>query len=175
MSDELRPDIAAARARMTTKLGSGREIKKLVDHLWEGEVVQWLAGGTYGGGQGLVALTDRRLFFLKDGIMSKTAEDFPFSRISSIRWQSGLVFGKIVVFVSGNKAEITQVGKAEGKAIVDAVRGYIAEASARPAAVQQSEPSGDVTEQIRKLAELRDQGILTDEEFSAKKAQLLGL
>jgi hypothetical protein len=33
----------------------------------------------------------------------------------------------------------------------------------------------DVYVQIRKLAELKDAGILTDEEFSAKKAQLLGV
>jgi uncharacterized membrane protein YeaQ/YmgE (transglycosylase-associated protein family) len=31
----------------------------------------------------------------------------------------------------------------------------------------------DVTEQIRKLGELRDQGVLTNEEFDAKKAELL--
>ncbi len=31
----------------------------------------------------------------------------------------------------------------------------------------------DVTEQIRKLGELRDEGVLTDEEFEAKKADLL--
>jgi hypothetical protein len=32
----------------------------------------------------------------------------------------------------------------------------------------------DVTEQIAKLAELRDQGALTEDEFAAKKAELLG-
>ncbi len=32
---------------------------------------------------------------------------------------------------------------------------------------------GDVTEQLGKLGELRDQGVLTDEEFEAKKAELL--
>jgi uncharacterized membrane protein YeaQ/YmgE (transglycosylase-associated protein family) len=31
-----------------------------------------------------------------------------------------------------------------------------------------------VTEQIRKLADLRDEGVLTDEEFEAKKKELLG-
>jgi hypothetical protein len=33
--------------------------------------------------------------------------------------------------------------------------------------------SSDVTEQIRKLGELRDQGILTEEEFQTKKQELL--
>jgi uncharacterized membrane protein YeaQ/YmgE (transglycosylase-associated protein family) len=40
---------------------------------------------------------------------------------------------------------------------------------------QQLKTDGDpVSEQLRKLGELRDAGVLTDEEFEAKKAQLLG-
>ncbi len=31
----------------------------------------------------------------------------------------------------------------------------------------------DLVDQIRKLAELRDEGILSDEEFEAKKAEIL--
>ena len=38
----------------------------------------------------------------------------------------------------------------------------------------QTQAYDDVTEQIGKLAELRDQGALTNEEFEAKKAELLG-
>jgi Short C-terminal domain len=37
------------------------------------------------------------------------------------------------------------------------------------------EESADVTEQIRKLAALRDDGLITAEEFDAKKKQLLGI
>lgn len=33
----------------------------------------------------------------------------------------------------------------------------------------------DLADQIRKLADLRDQGILTEEEFQGKKSQLLSL
>lgn len=33
----------------------------------------------------------------------------------------------------------------------------------------------DSVEQLKKLAELRDQGILTEDEFTAKKKQILGL
>ncbi len=40
-------------------------------------------------------------------------------------------------------------------------------------APQPSGGSSDVTEQIRKLGELRDQGILTEEEFQTKKRELL--
>jgi uncharacterized membrane protein YeaQ/YmgE (transglycosylase-associated protein family) len=37
----------------------------------------------------------------------------------------------------------------------------------------QTQEYDDVTEQIRKLAELRDEGTITSEEFEAKKAELL--
>jgi hypothetical protein len=36
-----------------------------------------------------------------------------------------------------------------------------------------SEP--DTVTQLKQLAELKDQGVLTDEEFAAKKAQILGI
>ena len=35
-------------------------------------------------------------------------------------------------------------------------------------------PQRDVSQQLQKLAELRDDGVLSDEEFEAKKAELLG-
>jgi hypothetical protein len=35
-------------------------------------------------------------------------------------------------------------------------------------------PAGLVADELRKLAELRDAGVLTDEEFAVQKARLLG-
>ena len=45
--------------------------------------------------------------------------------------------------------------------------------SAAPAAP--TEPEGSYLDELERLAGLRDQGIITDEEFEAKKGQLLGL
>src|SRR6476619_2156053 len=106
--DDLRPDIEAARARMHTKVGSGKETKRLVEHLWEDEHVERMTQGTYGRGTGLLVQTDRRLLFLKEG-MTKQTEDFPLDKISSVQWSSGLVQGTITIFASGNKAEIKNV------------------------------------------------------------------
>ena len=49
-----------------------------------------------------------------------------------------------------------------------------APAAPAPATTASSSPV-DVADQLRKLAELRDQGILTDEEFAVQKQKLLGL
>lgn len=173
----LRDDIAAAAAKLPNTIGGGRELKKLVDHLWEGERVDLLVTGEYGGGMGLLTLTDRRLLFTKDGRMSSTSEDFPIERVSSVQWSSGMVSGKITIFASGNKAEVKAVEKNGGKALVDHVRDRISAgptASAPPPAPadQPAAPTDD-SEQLRKLADLHAAGILTDEEFATKKAEIL--
>ena len=46
---------------------------------------------------------------------------------------------------------------------------------AAPAAASRRRGPGDATAELTQLAQLHCQGILTDEEFSAKKAQLLGI
>ncbi len=48
-----------------------------------------------------------------------------------------------------------------------------AQQAAAPAAA--APPEEDLNAQLTQIAQLHDQGILTDEEFSAKKAQILGI
>lgn len=163
----MREDVAAAKNLMAFKFGGGREIKRLAEHLWDGETVDRIAVGVYGGGQGLIVLTDRRLFFVKDGRLRQTSEDFPFGSISSIQWDAKVMVGSIVVFAMGNKAEITNVSKDDGKPIVDAVRGRLS------APVAASTVGSDVMAQLRQLGELRDAGVVTTDEFEAKKSELL--
>lgn len=171
----LRADILAAKRKMRVSLGSGREIKRLTNYLWEGETVDQMTSGTYGKGTGLLVLTDRRLLFVQDGIMSQTSEDFPMDKVSSIQWTSGMMMGKITIFASGNKSEITNVGKDDGKEIVDKIRHLIsATREQAPAATPAAAAvAADPLEQLKKLGELRDAGVLTPEEFDAKKMDLL--
>jgi hypothetical protein len=49
--------------------------------------------------------------------------------------------------------------------------GYYEQAPPPPAA---AEPAPDPIGQLKQLAALKDQGILTDEEFAAQKAKILG-
>jgi hypothetical protein len=59
--------------------------------------------------------------------------------------------------------------------LVDAVQARQRRSAPAPAAQAASHAAAapDLTEQLRKLGELRDAGILTDEEFTAKKADML--
>lgn len=70
----------------------------------------------------------------------------------------GMVMGAAVASSRANKRAAAQQSAPPAQA----------SSSAAPA-------TNEAIEQIKKLAELRDQGILTDAEFEAKKKQLLGL
>jgi len=69
-----------------------------------------------------------------------------------------------------NKAATNQAAKAQAAAPAPPAAEVAAAAAPAPAAL-----SDDVYEQLKKLGELREAGILTDAEFDAKKAQILGL
>ena len=43
-----------------------------------------------------------------------------------------------------------------------------------PAAPQAAAPAADPIEQLKELGQLHEQGVLTDQEFAAQKAKLLG-
>jgi hypothetical protein len=175
----LRPDIQAAKDRMNVAWGGRRELRKLTEHLWPGEQVGEITTGYYGGGTGLIILTDRRLLFVKEGWVGKKSTDFPIEKVSSIEFSSGLLLGKVVVHASGNRSEIDNVNKQDGKRIVDNIRARLSQAPPQPTAATPvtaqagAGTASDPVEQIKKLAELRDAGVVTEEEFAAKKAQLL--
>lgn len=40
---------------------------------------------------------------------------------------------------------------------------------------QSAAPADDTTQQLQQLSQLKDQGVITEEEFAAKKKQILGI
>jgi hypothetical protein len=70
-------------------------------------------------------------------------------------------------------AELEQAMRELGIEEQTATAEELAQAGEAPSA--SSGGSSDDIAQLEKLASLRDAGILTDEEFTAKKAQILGL
>lgn len=74
--------------------------------------------------------------------------------------------------VSGGVAR-RQQGKAEQKAEAEAYEQQQAQPAPAPAPAPAAAPATDVVTQLKELAALKDQGILTDEEFAAQKAKIL--
>ena len=167
------PDIVAAAARMGWRMGGKRELKELAGHLHEGETVRFIAQGTYENDQGILVLTDVRLLFLFHGVMRQAKEDFPLRLISSVQTKSGIATGEMRVFVSGNSSSISGIVKSDLEPLADAVRQGMATQHAAPATAPPVDSADDPYEALRKLASLRDAGVLTEDEFEAKKQDLL--
>lgn len=146
-----------------------KEIKLLVDYLMEGELPERVIQGFYDTRIGIVACTQTRLIFLDRGmIFGVNVEDFPLDKISSIQYETELLSAKITVFTSGNHKEIKSVNKDMGREFVD----YVRNKTTKPSQV--NKVSDDVISQLERLANLREKGVLTEDEFNQQKVIILG-
>lgn len=153
-----------------------KEIKELPSILWEDEHVEKMVQGIYEKGLGILVATNKRLIFVDKGLLyGLRVEDFPYEKITSIQYKTGLIFGEITIFASGNKADIEQIEKKQARNFAEYIRARITESKDHAAmSAQNSRVTAlDIADQIRKLAELRDQGILTEQEFLSQKRKIL--
>ena len=76
-----------------------------------------------------------------------------------------------------NRVSRRQAGRWQTQADAEAYREGETQATATAAAPAQYAPPpvDDTTAQLQQLAQLKQQGILTEEEFTAKKKQILGI
>ncbi|MGO4202086.1 PH domain-containing protein [Rhodococcus sp. TAF43] len=134
------------------------------------------AQGVYGGKQGMLVLTTQRLFFFDKSLLGAQVEEFEFSAIGSLGHAKKMGGEVISISISGRSAEIKQVAHGRAETFIQAFRKVKADASAPSAPapiVMQAAAAPDIADQIKKLAELPDMGVLGEDEFATKKAELL--
>lgn len=149
-----------------------REIQALTTILWEAEQVTGGVQGLYGSRMGLLVATDRRLIFLDKSMTGRLrVEDFPYDKITSIQYETGWIQGKICIYASGNRADITAITKAQVQPFAETIRARISGGSA-PTTTTASAPE-DLATKIDRLANLHRTGALSVEEFAAAKAKVL--
>ncbi|WP_306181328.1 PH domain-containing protein [Campylobacter jejuni] len=149
---------------------SRKEIKALPDILWENEKVKKAAQGTYNLAAGLLVATDKRLIFIDKGIFSLKVETFLYDKISSIEYSTGLMFGEIVIYASGNKAKIKNMEKNETKEMAEFVRECTQNTDANN---HISTTNSDLTVELERISNLKDKGIITEEEFKTMKEKII--
>jgi hypothetical protein len=160
------------------------KLEKLLDqmqeHLDEGEEILATVLGTYTSGdwlrKGILAATDHRLVFFGKKLGGYELEVFPYSQISSIEASKGMTTGsQIKFFASGNAVSLRAIlKKYDAPAFVQTVKTQmVASKAPHPGPAPPPDSSTDAADQIRKLAALRDDGLLTDEEYESKRADLL--
>jgi hypothetical protein len=116
---------------------------------------------------GIFLATDQRLVFYAKKLAGYDLEVFPYSSISSIDMGKDLMGHRISLFASGNKTSMKWINTGDVQQFVQIVKERIGKKE------EKSNPTIDIAEQIKKIAELKDLGILTEEEFTSKKQELL--
>ncbi len=151
------------------------EINELPKLLWEDEEIMRLSDGSYNSGIGIVVATNRRIIFINKGLLSCQVEDFAYNKISSIQCNQGIMLGTLVIYAAGNRACIDNMGKTDAQYFADYVRAKISQDNnMQIPQTQQNSVNQDIVSQLERLAKLKEQGILTEEEFMQQKAKLLG-
>lgn len=142
---------------------------------------------------GYIALWDDHIRIKPMGLMGFTKgiykgdKEIPIDQITAIQWREphGIVSGHIQFTIMGGSSDSKSGSRDENSMMFEGatrddfaqLKLLIEERMARFRAarlgVQTAPAAPDIPGQIRKLADLHAAGILTDEEFTAKKAELL--
>ena len=177
------------------------EIEKIAERLDEGEKVLEVAkqsrrkpGGALLAGGNTVFATDRRLIIRNPTMLGarQNIEDFEYYNITGIKLEKGLFSATLVITVPGmgtaarnstmsgllpwgrsEDGSIDGIPKDKAEKILKIVRHGIVEAkkeSQKPVQVVQQTSTAD---ELAKLAKLKEQGILSDEEFDKMKKDLI--
>ena len=130
---------------------------------------------------GVCVATTTRVIFLDKGIMASEVSELPYRSIESISYSSGVMLGGLrIVGRGGSSMQIEMVRpKDSAQWFASVVKKHLAASHGSMASTaqptQQTGPSMPVADEIEKLAALMEKGILSRNEFDAKKKQLLGL
>ncbi|UEG55586.1 DUF4236 domain-containing protein [Bacillus sp. BC1-43] len=124
----------------------------------------------------LFAMPDRLLHY-GDKYAKYEVIEFDYSRISHVNVKSGLTGYKLTFGYDGKENTVSTIDEGNIDDMVAFIQEKITENIPQDIANVpiSTSVSGSIPEQIKQFAELRDQGIITEEEFTKKKEQLLNI
>jgi uncharacterized membrane protein YdbT with pleckstrin-like domain len=122
-------------------------------------------------------LTSDRLI-VRSGVLSKEGREIPLERINDLSYHQSLFerlvgAGDLVIESAGERGQDTFSRIPHPEQVEQMIYAELENNRQRVSAVHIEQPESTIPNQIADLAKLRDQGVLTDAEFQAKKAELL--
>jgi len=137
-----------------------------------------ISNSSYANPSGLLALTDERVIFAGHARHMLTLVAHPLADIRSIDFERS-VLNSFLRLRSGDAGSPTietfRPDPGRTQAFVDAVTAAVAHAKASAASAAAPAPTpASTADELAKIADLHDRGALTDDEFAAAKAKILG-
>ena len=157
-------------------IGTFRQDKLMPDESLEADLNGWLDKKTTRGAliehKGQFVLTSKRACFYSKVPFEEIFETIPLSKITSVETSSLMDYRVLRVHTAHDDLEFKT---REPKALFNNIVAHLERLRNEPTggSVASAASVDSVTDQIKKLGELRDAGLLTNEEFNAKKTELL--
>lgn len=186
-SDEIREQIFALNVKLSSSVND--EIDALVKVLDTDEKLVAIADARYlyNNANGLLVATQRRVVFLNKkffgGVYKK---EFPHQNINTVLDDTGEKDSSLKILTKGPTADFILNGSNSAQLFCEGIESYIksSEHKQKPQFVnpefqspqpepEQKEDLSTVFDKLEKLGRLRDNGILTDNEFAEQKKKLL--
>jgi hypothetical protein len=168
--DEIREELK--KLDISPTIFARKEIHELSDILSAHEKIVYLVEGRNKTNNHHIILvaTDRRLIFVdKEFMYGLKVEDFSYSKISSIQYETGIMLASIDIQVTDDVVEIDGVGKYHAELFCEKVREFMS----RPEESIQNKPEPSILDQLEQLGRLKESGVLSEEEFLEQKKKLV--
>ncbi|MFT8709685.1 MAG: PH domain-containing protein [Sporolactobacillus sp.] len=154
--------------------GTKKEIKELPMILKDDETIMYATSGLFKNNTWLIVVTDQRVLFLDKGMVFGLKQvEIPLDKVNSVSFKTGLLLGKVTIYHGSSEMGIDQITKSTVKPLVDAINREAEKYKNKNSAAETKTVSA--ADELLKYKQLLDAGVLTQEEFDAKKKQLLGL
>lgn len=121
------------------------------------------------------AITSKRIIMAQKKLIGEALQTVALDHVNDITFKSGLAFGIVTIDTMKEKFNVA-IDKTQAKNVSDKLHTLLIELKnqSSPVSTPANSSSNDY-DQLIKLKQLLDAGILTQEEFDAKKKQILGL
>ena len=152
-----------------TLLFPKRSIKVIIDNLMPNEQILAVTSCNGESSPGALAVTNKRVIFGAKFLFSSEVKDFDIQKITSINYKSDIT-NKLIIKGSSDEIQVSAIEKKAGQFVVNKIK-----------EIQDSDKSTKIQttsngfSDLEKLAELKEKGVLTEEEFTAKKKIILGI
>jgi hypothetical protein len=137
-----------------------------------GYIGQMMGKGDNKQHNGVLVVTEERVVFYGKAFFSEVIESLPLASITSIERKSSIGPMTVRLHASNDSLEFKTLLRDQGNALVKAIEAGRAKLTSRSVAPVGRTDDSPI-EALQKLAQLRDGGIISHEDFEAKKIELL--
>lgn len=158
--------VQADAERLGVKIVSAKKsFAELHKHLKENEEILTIVDSV-----SLIVVTNERFLRITTNLFSPTdVKDIPLKSITNIEIDAGFLTTKIWIITAGGKTDVILDKKEKANKLKDVINNAISNSDKDLSA----DKKVDVYEQLEKLANLKEKGVLTEEEFKIQKERLL--